>query len=210
MSADPKTSLFELEVGALRDQTASSAPTPGGGSVSCVSATLGLGLVIMAVEITAKSAADAELTEWIARARAKLGELSRHADRDVEVFDGYMRAHALPRSGDTERAVRKEAMKAATIACTEAPLAAGEDMLRALELAREITPRVKRNVLSDVLAGADLLGGAIAALLRSVDVNLPGISDAALAARFAADRARVADRGRALRDEIVEIAARLG
>lgn len=210
MSAGPKASLFDLAVGELRDRTASDAPTPGGGSVACVSATLGLGLVIMAVEITGRAGVDAGLAGWTTRARETLGDLSRHADRDVEVFEGYMRALALPRAGDAEKAARKEAMAAATVACTEAPLAAGEDMLRALELAREIAPRVKRNVLSDVLAGADLLEGSIAALLRSVDVNLPGIEDPAAAARFAAARARVARSGRALRDEIVEIARQLG
>ncbi len=203
-------SLFDLKVSELRDLTASDVPTPGGGSVACVSATLGLGLVIMAVEITAKSGADAELGAWLERARAKLAELSSHADRDVEVFDGYMRAYALPRTADTEKAVRKEAMGAALVACTEAPLAAGKDMLEALELGKSIAPRVKRNVLSDVLAGADLLDGSIAALLRSVDVNLPGIKDEARARAFADERARIRRAGSALRDEIVEIAARLG
>lgn len=198
-------SLFDLKLGELRDLTASDAPTPGGGSVACVGATLGLGLVIMAAEITAKGGQGDALREWLARARAKLAELSRHADRDVEVFDGYARAWALPRATDDAKAARKSAIGAAAIACTEAPLAAARDMLDALGLAVDVAARVKRGVASDVLAGADLLVGALEAVLRNVDVNLPAILDRERAAAFAVERAALAEAGRARRLEIIEI-----
>lgn len=203
-------SLFDLKVSELRDLTASGAPTPGGGSVACVTATLGLGLVVMAVEITSKGGADAPTREWLEHARRKLADLSAQADRDVREFDHYMRAYAMPRATEEEKATRKAAMQSALGACTECPLAAGEDMLGALELAKATVPRVKRSVLSDVLAGADLLQGSVAAVLRNVDVNLRSLADEARGRELAARRAGVETRGRELRDEIVEIVARMG
>lgn len=202
--------LFDLKLSELRDLTASDVPTPGGGSVACVTATLGLGLVIMAVEITSKGGADEPTAGWLVSARRKLAELSAHADRDVRAFDHYMLAYAMPRATDEEKATRKAAMQSALVACTECPLAAGEDMVGALELAKSTVLRVKRAVLSDVLAGADLLAGSVAAVLRNVDVNLGGLADKAHARWFGERRTDVEKRARDLREEIVEIVARMG
>jgi formiminotetrahydrofolate cyclodeaminase len=203
-------SLFDLTVSELRDRTASAAPTPGGGSVACVSATLGLALVVMAVEVTAKSSADAEILDWLVRARRLLEHLSTHADRDVEVFESYMRAFGLPRDDDAQKADRKAAIAEALITCTSAPLAAAADMVEALRLGKAIAHRVKKGIRSDVLAGADLLAGATQAVLRGVDVNLASMRDEPRAPEFADERARIAIRANALREEIIEIVARLG
>jgi formiminotetrahydrofolate cyclodeaminase len=66
---------------------------------------------------------------------------------------------------------------------------------------------VKKSVASDVLAGADLLGGALSAVLRNVDVNLPSIAEPAARSRFAAERTLLARRGRDLRDAVVRALA---
>lgn len=203
-------SLFDLKVAELRDLTASDVPTPGGGSVACVSASLGLALVIMAVEITAKGGADEPTVRWLASARRKLDELSSHADRDVRAFEHYMLAYAMPRETEDEKVARKTAMASALVACTECPLVAAEDMVEALSLAKASVPYVRRSVTSDVLAGADLLEGSIAAVLRSVDVNVRSMRDATRASPYEERRREVERRGRAIREEIVEIVARLG
>ena len=54
MSTGGEETLWGAGLAEFRDATASAEPTPGGGSVAGVSATLGLGLVIMALEISAK------------------------------------------------------------------------------------------------------------------------------------------------------------
>jgi formiminotetrahydrofolate cyclodeaminase len=188
-------SLWQLRLDELRDRVASRAPTPGGGSVACVCATLGAGLVIMALEISRAAPATDELDELLRQAKLLLAELSAHADGDVAAFAGYMAALALPRGSDEEKAARKAAIARAAVAATEAPLAAAKAMTDAIALAARAAPLVKASVLSDVDAGRDLLRGAVDAVLRNVDINLPAIGDEAIRQRLAERR----DQLRALR-----------
>src|SRR4051794_3747560 len=131
--------LWGQSLAAFRNAVASDAPTPGGGSVSMVSASLGLGLVIMALEITHKKqepgpAAD-ELGHFLATAREQLAALGRHADEDVAVFNAYLSALRMPKATDEEKAARKSAMQQALEQATRAPLAAARTSVAALEVA---------------------------------------------------------------------------
>jgi len=169
--------LWNKTLAEFREQVASHAPTPGGGSVACVCAVFGVGLLAMSLEITRRASGDAALDGILAEARELSLRLAGHADRDVAVFQAYMAAVALPRASDEDKRVRKAALGVAALGAAEAPLAAAGDMLAALELAERAAQVVKPNVASDVLGGADLLSGSIAAVLRNVDVNLPSIAD---------------------------------
>ena len=51
-------SLWDLGLAELRRQTASDSPTPGGGSTAMVSAALGMGLVLMALRVSARKLDD--------------------------------------------------------------------------------------------------------------------------------------------------------
>src|SRR5438067_13563137 len=102
--------LWSQSLAAFRDAVASDAPTPGGGSVAMVSASLGLGLVVMALEITHHKqepgpAADT-MTQLLATARERLAALGQHADEDVVVFNAYMSALRMPKKTDEEQAGR--------------------------------------------------------------------------------------------------------
>jgi formiminotetrahydrofolate cyclodeaminase len=182
----------------FREATASAEPTPGGGSVAGVSATLGLGLVIMALEISAKrkDAVEPEKTRaLISEARALMVELSGDADRDVLAFQDYMAAARLPKLSDEEKQKRREALDAATRRATEAPLAAARHIIAALGLAEQAAPLSHLHVVSDVGAGTGLLEGALKAILFNVDVNLPSLSDAGMQAACGEQRAALASKG---------------
>jgi formiminotetrahydrofolate cyclodeaminase len=173
--------LWELRLDELREQVASKSPTPGGGSVACICATLATGLLVMAAEITRASATASTdpraLDDVLTEGRRLVAALAAHADHDVVAFTGYMAALALPRGSDEEKAARKQALAAAALAASEAPLAAGRAMTEALALGRRAAKVVKQQVQSDILAGIDLLHGALDAVLRNVDINLPYVAD---------------------------------
>jgi formiminotetrahydrofolate cyclodeaminase len=61
---------------------------------------------------------------------------------------------------------------------------------------------VKSNVTSDVLGGADLLGGSIAAVLRNVDINVMSIHDQAQLDRVRGAREDLAHRAGASLDRL--------
>ena len=186
------STLWSWTLAEFRDRTAAGTPTPGGGSVASVAATLGAGLVVLGLEVTRKGA-EAErvavLDPLLRSGRELLERLSAHADRDVAAFNEYLRARSLPQGSDDEKAVRRERMQQALAAATEAPLAAGRDVAAALDLARQVVEICKPPVRGDVAAGIDLLAGSLAAVLRSVEANLPGIEDAALRERLEEERA---------------------
>lgn len=173
------TSLWTLPAGELLDRTASADPTPGGGSVAAVTASLGLGLVLMSVEVTLAGAhrddADTDpdrLRQTRREGVELLGRLRAAADRDVAEFESVMAAYRLPRGDEAEVAARREAVATALVSATEGPLELVEQVLAGIALADRLKPSVSATVVSDTLAGRDLLIGAARAALRTADINL--------------------------------------
>jgi formiminotetrahydrofolate cyclodeaminase len=150
----------------------------------------------MGLEVTlrgAEAAKAALLDSLLREGRDLLARQSAHADRDLKVFDAYMRARSLPQESDAETAARREKMQRALVAATEVPLAAGRDIVAALDLSRRVIEICKPQVLGDVAAGADLLSGSLNAVLRSVDANLPGIVGGPLRTRLEEERTALAE-----------------
>ena len=143
-----------------------------------VSAAIGMGLVLMALRVTQRKAAEPEaLVPVIAAADGLLHELSAHADSDIAVFDAYMAALRLPKDSDTDKAARRTALAQAGEAGTETLLNAAQSTLEALSIAEQGAHSAQSNIVSDVAAGASLLYGAVIAVLFTVDINLSGIKD---------------------------------
>jgi formiminotetrahydrofolate cyclodeaminase len=173
-------SLWDLSLRDALDQTASTKPTPGGGSIAAVAGALGLGLVLMALEVTAKKATSQTLAEGIAEGRLLLRSLSEYPDRDVAAFEAYLLATGLPKHNPEEVAARKLARASAIANAANTPLMAAELCLQALRYTDTIRPLVHDKVRSDLTAGADILLGSVMALLRSVDINLSHLTDLTL------------------------------
>lgn len=189
-------SLWDQTLRAALADTASAKATPGGGSIAPITGAFGLGLVLMALEVTRKKAATPALDNAIERGRTLLGTLSEHADRDVAVFDAYMQALALPKQTEAEQALRASAREGAVSNAAHTPLTAAEVTVRALEYAESVASLVQQNVWSDLVAGADLLAGSLKAVLRTVAINLPSLKDLTLREQLEARSAQLAEQGR--------------
>jgi methenyltetrahydrofolate cyclohydrolase len=189
-------SFWSWTLAGFRDRVASASPAPSGGPVAAVSASFALGLVVMVLEITRKDAEQAStLDPLLAAARPLLERLSAHADRDAAAYSAFMAASALPRGSGGEKAVRRRRMQEALTAATESPLAAARDAAAALGLAVQAADLCKTTVLSDLATGVDLLAASLTAVLRNVDVNLQGLSDAAYQERLREERTALAASG---------------
>jgi formiminotetrahydrofolate cyclodeaminase len=148
--------------------TASAAPTPGGGSIAAITGAFGVGLIQMAVAVTGDAALDAQA----ARLTQLQGEIAPAADGDVHDFGELMSAYRLPRGDDAERAARSREIERTSTAATERPLSLVETFVAALAVSHEVEPLVKPGVVSDVLAGRDIVIGAARAALRTADINI--------------------------------------
>ena len=171
-------SLWDASAAELVQRTASSAPTPGGGSIAAVSGALGVALLQMAVAVTD----DPALAPQAERLAALQAAIEPAADGDVEDFTVLMAAYRLPRADDAEKTARNAAIEQAAIAASERPLLLVASLVDALALSRELESLVKRGIVSDVLAGRDLVLGAARAGIRTADINIDQLDRLASAA----------------------------
>jgi formiminotetrahydrofolate cyclodeaminase len=182
-----------LTAAQLRDRVASIDPTPGGGSVSIVTAALAVasihkGIVVSLKKLTVDSARHKSLLDMRSQTSALMVSLSQLADSDSLAFQGYLEASALPQATEAEKATRKIAKEASLVRATQVPLEAAVEMGRGLESAEAATGLVDTHVRSEVSAGGMLLRASIRSVLLSVDANLPGISDASMRAALKQQR----------------------
>jgi formiminotetrahydrofolate cyclodeaminase len=191
-----ENSVWDMTLAKFLEDTASHAPTPGGGSVTMVSASLGLGLVIMALEISLKKKASLSelgaMEDLLKTARQQIQLLTLHVEQDIIAFKRYMEAISLPKQTPAEKIHRQQAIQQAILAATSVPLAAARDTLAAIETTMVAAQISHAQVISDVGAGAALLGGAIAGVLLNVDINLPHISDPEIKQKFALEKEELA------------------
>jgi len=191
--------------------TASAQPTPGGGSVAGVTAACGLGLVVMALEISGKRkdvAQPAQINALLVESRQVMAQIAGAADADIAAFRAYMAALKLPKDTDDQKRQRAESLQAAVIRATESPLQAARFMVAALHLATRALPLTHPHVLSDVGAGAGILEGALKAVLLNVDINLPGLRDAAFQSACGTARVQLAEEGSRLAAQVLATVAR--
>ena len=205
-------SVWDWRLEDFRDRTASDSPTPGGGSAAMVAAATGLGLVLMALRVTARRPETGDrLADLILSGERRLVELSGYADADIAVFEQYMAALRLPKETEDEKATRRDAMAEAAVAATEVPLNSAQAVLEALDLARQAVEVAHHGIVSDVAAGSAILRGALTAVLYNVDINLKSIRDPAAAAEYAASRGHLQRAGEDRAETVGKIAAeRLG
>jgi methenyltetrahydrofolate cyclohydrolase len=180
--SNSSASLWTLTAAQLIDRVASTDPTPGGGSVSIITAVLGAASIQKAVTVSLKKSAvdfarHQSLLDLSYRGSALLASLSELADADSLAFQRYLKGCALPRTTENEEALRRTAREDGLVRATEVPLEAAAEMARGLEFAEAAASLVDIHVRSEVLAGRVLLQASIESVLLNVDANLPGISD---------------------------------
>lgn len=182
--------MFDQSIGAFLDAIASDAPVPGGGSVSAYAAASGMGLVVMALEVSIKKAEDtAPFMALIERGRTVIAELKASYVADIESFSGYMAALKMPKGTEQEIAARKAAMGRAAVSSTAVPIAAAAHCVEGLKIAVEARAICRPTIMSDVYAGANLLEASCRSILLNVDANLGSIPGEAERRRYAEAKA---------------------
>jgi glutamate formiminotransferase len=184
--------LAEGFVGAV----ASATPTPGGGSVSALAGALAAALGEMVCGLTLKrksfAAHHAALEESHRRLSGLRERLLANIDRDAESYDAVVAAMKLPKSTESEQALRAQAMEEANKAATLVPLETAELALETAKLVESVRPMTLPQAASDLAVALHLAEAARRGALANVRVNLPSIQDAGWVARIQ-ERARSLD-----------------
>ncbi len=172
-------------LGAFLDQLASSAPTPGGGSVAALCGALAAALGSMVANLTLGREKYREVEPAV---RAALEQSERlRADftqliaEDISAYGALAAAYRLPKATPGEQAARSAQIQAALKGAAEAPLCIAERARQALDLCRTLTEIGNPNVVSDVGVAAITAHAALESAELNVLINLKAIKDQALA-----------------------------
>ena len=170
------------------DLLKSDAPAPGGGSVSALSAAQGVGLVAMVADLTIGREKYAEYEEVCKVAKEEALKLYsafiEGIDKDTEAFNKVSAAYKMPKDTDEQKAARSAAIREANVGATEVPFETVKLCLAGLKVTETMVGKSNPNAASDLgVAALNLMAGIRGAWLN-VKINLPGIKDEALKAKF--------------------------
>lgn len=184
--------LLDLSVRGLLDETASEAPTPGGGALAAVTGALAASLI----EMAARSSPGWEIAGAVAAQAKVLRErLAELAPLNDEVYEQALAALGLP--DEVDRGSRRELIGTSLERAAAFPLAIAEASSNVAELAAVVAEEGDPRVRADATAAAMLALGATRAAAHLVEINLGVLEhDERLlrATRLAADAAAASAR----------------
>ncbi|HEY3176520.1 MAG TPA: glutamate formimidoyltransferase [Candidatus Polarisedimenticolia bacterium] len=191
--------LGSLSLAAFLDEVASGAPAPGGGSVAALVGALSGGLSAMVAAISYGHKGFEERRDDLARLGREAHEAAARmlmaVDDDACAFDRVMEANRMPKGTEFEGRARDDAIQEATLGAIEVPLSVMKEALRALEIAAEVARLGVPAALSDAGVAALAAWTALEGAFYNVRINLPDLTDAARAARIAAQADDLLARG---------------
>ncbi len=159
----------------------SSEPTPGGGTVAAVALGQAAALVSMVAELTLASDRWEDAHAEAAEARAVAADImpwaSHLADADAEAFDAVVDAFKLPKGNDEEKAVRKQAIRTATLGAAEVPFETAQHACALLPHVLAMAERGNSNAASDAGVASLMATAAAKGAVFNVIINLNSLPE---------------------------------
>ncbi|MEO7086356.1 MAG: glutamate formimidoyltransferase [Gemmatimonadaceae bacterium] len=170
---------------------ASSAPTPGGGSVAAHVGALGAALAQMVAGLTAGrkkyAAVDAEMRELALTASGLVTQLSALVARDAASYGAVSAAYKLPSEPDDASVARKTAITSALLGAAEVPLETARACRQVAALAATCADKGNTNAVSDAGVAALLAEAACRGAVYNVRINISSLDDKSLGDRLIAE-----------------------
>lgn len=187
--------------------SASSSPTPGGGSVSALVASLGVAMVAMVGNLTVGKEkfkdVEPEVKSILDDCYRIIGKLEELVDRDIAEFGNFMQVMKMPKNTEEEKALRNEKMQEALKRATDVPLETARTCLEALKLAERISEIGNPGAISDAGVGAYVTEAALNAVLLNVDINVPSIKDKDYCARAVEEKEKLMEEAKAIKEKAI-------
>lgn len=199
----------------VRDYVADAAsgdPTPGGGSVSALAASLGAALTSMVYNLTEgkkvyKEFSDAdrkELDDNFQEIKKSIERLNHFVDEDTKAFDDVMKAFKMPKETDEDKKKRTDAIQAGYKKALELPLECAKECKHVLELQEPFARNGNLHAITDVGVGALLAYTGLEGALLNVSINLNSIKDEEYRLAKEKEAADVLNSGKELKDKLME------
>jgi glutamate formiminotransferase len=173
--------LIDLTLTDFAEETAGESMAPGGGSISAYVGTLGVSLGTMVANLSAHKAGWderwQEFSEWAEKGQAYKNKLLALVDEDTNAFNKIIDGFRMPKSSETEKKERANAIEAATIYATEVPLQVMETAFASMEVMDAMAKIGLQNSLSDAGVGALCARTAVYGAYFNVRINAKDIKD---------------------------------
>lgn len=188
--------------------SASSSPTPGGGSVSALVASLGVAMASMVCNLTVGKEkykdVEPKVQEILDECNSLIGKLEELVDADMAAFEGFMKVFRMPRNTDEEKAKRAEIMQAALKKATDVPMEIARTCLRSLEITEELSHIGNKMAISDAGVAAYVSEAALNSVLLSADINIPMIKDKQYVDGVVAEKEKLVEKAASLKGKAVD------
>lgn len=175
--------------------SASDSPTPGGGSVSAMVASLGVAMTSMVCNLTVGKEkfkdVEPQAKEILDEANTLITRLEDLVGEDIAAFEGFMKVFRMPKNTDEEKAKRAEMMQKALKKATDTPMEIARTCLRALEITDKLSGIGNKMAISDAGVAAYVAEAALNAVLLSADINIPMIKDAEYVKKIEAEKQKM-------------------
>ena len=180
-AAQEKTRTLRSMAETFVSAVAAPAATPAGGSVAALAGAMAAALGEMVCGLSLKNqsleAHHPKLKELQNRLSSLRQLLLENIDRDALSYEAVMAAFKLPKSTDTEKAQRAQAIGEAFKNATSVPLETAEasaEVAKMISSLRDITIPL---AAADLAVALDLAGTARRGAIENVRANLPSIKD---------------------------------
>lgn len=194
-------SVFDQSIRSFLTDASSASPTPGGGSVAALAASLGASMTAMVANVSLKKATNltaATLDKLATEMTVAIANFEQLFDDDMAAFDNYMAAFRMPRTNAVEIEQRKTALQKAAVTATEVPLRLAKTCLDAIRASAAAIETATPFVLSDLGIAVMLLETAGQSALLTANGNIQTLTDAA-------DREGLRQRQRELEDALLSV-----
>ena len=173
--------LRKLTVEGFINETASSSPAPGGGSVAALNAASSAALIAMVADLTIGKekykASEEEMKDIAAKAGALKDQFLSLIDEDSNAFNKIMAAFKLPKDTDEAKKARSAAIQEATKGAALVPFKVGETANSLFALAEAVILRGNPNAVTDGAVAAMNARAAVRGAFLNVKINLGSIKD---------------------------------
>jgi len=180
--------LVGLPVNAFLDRVASDSATPGGGSVAALAGALSAALCAMVARLTVGREKYREVWKEMERVRDRadrLGsDLRELVEEDTEAYNLVMAAYRLPKDGEEQKAIRRQAIEEANKQAALVPLETLRKLAELVDLVAEVVDKGNPNGLTDVGVAAQLIRAAATGAAYNVRINVSGMAEKDFASRL--------------------------
>ncbi len=163
------------------EELSSDAPTPGGGNVAALSATLACTLGIMVCNLTIGKKKYLEVDEEIKKVKTELEDYKdcfvELAQKDNMAFDEVMKAFKLAKETEEDKKIRSEKIQEATFAAAVVPSEVIETCKKVLPLIETVALKGNKNSVSDAGVALSLLSTGAEGALLNVVINCTSLSN---------------------------------